>query len=68
MKIGELARRTGLNASAIRYYEKQGILAPPDRTSGQRLYPGDAVHRVLLIVGVLLSKLFQRRQGAAGGN
>ncbi len=49
MKIGELARRTGLNASAIRYYEKQGILAPSDRTSGQRLYPGDAVHRVLLI-------------------
>lgn len=49
MKIGELARRAGLNASAIRYYEKMGLLAPPQRLGGQRRYPGDALHRVLLI-------------------
>jgi len=49
MKIGELARRAGLNASAIRYYEKQGLLAAPYRTSGQRRYPDEAVYRVLLI-------------------
>jgi len=49
MKIGELARRAGLNASAIRYYEKKGLLAAPYRTSGQRRYPDDAVYRVLLI-------------------
>ena len=49
MKIGELAARTALNASAIRYYEKVGLLAPPHRVSGQRRYPDDAVHRVLLI-------------------
>jgi MerR family redox-sensitive transcriptional activator SoxR len=49
MKIGELAKRTGLNASAIRYYESQGLLPAPHRTGGQRRYPEQAVHRVLLI-------------------
>jgi len=49
MKIGELAGRTGLNASAIRYYERMGLLAPPYRTGGQRRYPPEAIHRVLLI-------------------
>ena len=49
MKIGELATRAGLNASAIRYYEKLGLLAAPQRTGGQRRYPSDALSRVLLI-------------------
>ena len=49
MKIGELAGRTGLNTSAIRYYESVGLLPAPHRSSGQRRYPDDAVHRVLLI-------------------
>jgi MerR family redox-sensitive transcriptional activator SoxR len=42
MKIGDLAARAGLNASALRYYEKMGLLAPPHRTGGQRCYPSDA--------------------------
>lgn len=49
MKIGELAHRAGLNASAIRYYEKLGLLAPPHRVNGQRRYPPDALDRALLI-------------------
>jgi MerR family redox-sensitive transcriptional activator SoxR len=49
LKIGELARRAGLNASAIRYYEKLGLLAPPHRSGGQRRYSPDALDRVLLI-------------------
>jgi MerR family transcriptional regulator, redox-sensitive transcriptional activator SoxR len=49
MKIGELAKRAGLNASAIRYYEKVGLLLAPYRTGGQRRYPDEAVHRLLLI-------------------
>jgi len=49
MKIGELAVRAGLNASAIRYYEKMGLLVAPQRIGGQRRYPSDALHRVLLI-------------------
>src|SRR5438105_1084102 len=49
MKIGELARRAGLNASAIRYYETVGLLAAPYRTGGQRRYPDETLDRVLLI-------------------
>ncbi len=49
MKIGELAARASLNASAIRYYEKMGVLVAPQRIGGQRRYPSDALHRVLLV-------------------
>ena len=49
MKIGQLARTAGLNASAIRYYEKRGLLAPPQRLGGQRRFASDALSRVLLI-------------------
>ncbi|PYU68391.1 MAG: redox-sensitive transcriptional activator SoxR [Acidobacteria bacterium] len=49
MKIGQLASAANLNASAIRYYEKCGLLAPPQRLGGQRRYPSDAIDRVLLI-------------------
>jgi MerR family redox-sensitive transcriptional activator SoxR len=49
MKIGQLAARAGVNASAIRYYEKLGLLPAPQRSGGQRRYPGDALDRVLLL-------------------
>jgi len=49
MKIGELARNAGLNASAIRYYEKVGLLPAAARVNGQRRYPAEALDRVLLI-------------------
>ena len=49
MKIGELASRTGLNASAIRYYEKLGLVPAPYRASGQRRFTDEAIYRVLLI-------------------
>ena len=49
MKIGELAARANLSASAIRYYEKLGLLAAPQRIGGQRRYPSGALQRVLLV-------------------
>jgi MerR family redox-sensitive transcriptional activator SoxR len=49
MKIGDLANRTGVNASAIRYYEKLSLVPAPYRASGQRRYTDEAVYRVLLI-------------------
>jgi MerR family redox-sensitive transcriptional activator SoxR len=49
MKIGELAEQAGLNPSAIRYYEKTGLLSPPYRVGGQRRYSADAFDRLLLI-------------------
>jgi len=49
MKIGELAKRAGLNPSAIRYYERVGVLGPAHRANGQRRYPPEALDRVLLV-------------------
>lgn len=49
MKIGELAAQADLAPSAIRYYEKRGLLAPAERTGGQRRYSSEALDRVLLI-------------------
>jgi MerR family redox-sensitive transcriptional activator SoxR len=46
LTIGQLARRFGLNASAIRYYEREGVLPEPTRVSGQRRYGPDAVKRL----------------------
>jgi DNA-binding transcriptional MerR regulator len=52
MKIGELARKSGIAASAIRFYEEQGLLAPISRTaSGYREYASNAPDRLKLIQG-----------------
>ena len=47
--IGEVARQAGINASAIRYYEKEGLLAEPERVGGKRRYDPEAVRRLALI-------------------
>jgi len=49
MSIGELARRAGIRASAIRYYESIGLLPSPIRSSGRRQYDPGAVDRLLVI-------------------
>lgn len=36
LTIGEVARRAGVAASSIRYYESIGLLPEPDREHGQR--------------------------------
>jgi MerR family transcriptional regulator, thiopeptide resistance regulator len=39
MKVGELAKRTGLSIRTLHHYEEMGLLAPRERTqSGHRLY------------------------------
>jgi DNA-binding transcriptional MerR regulator len=50
LTIGELARRTRLAPSALRYYEELGLLAPARRVSGQRRYPPSAVETVGVIL------------------
>jgi DNA-binding transcriptional MerR regulator len=43
MKIGELAKRTGLAASRIRFYESAGLLHPvPRQANGYRDYPPES--------------------------
>ncbi|WP_280499162.1 MerR family transcriptional regulator [Nocardia cyriacigeorgica] len=46
MLIGELSRRTGVNAHQLRYYEAQGLLEADRSPNGYRDYPEDAVLRV----------------------
>ncbi|MCR8635184.1 MULTISPECIES: MerR family transcriptional regulator [Paenibacillus] len=36
MKIGELSRLTGVSIRSLRYYEKQGLIAPARLTNGYR--------------------------------
>lgn len=49
MTIGEVAHRAGLRASAIRYYEKIGLLPNTERISGQRRYqPGILNHLAVI--------------------
>ena len=51
MKIGELAKRTGLAASTIRFYESKGLLKSVDRLSnGYRAYPPEAVAVLAIIM------------------
>ncbi|SHK33646.1 heavy metal-responsive transcriptional regulator [Rhodothermus profundi] len=47
---GELARRAGVRPSTIRYYEAQGLLPAPARTSrGYRIYTEEYVARLRFI-------------------
>ena len=48
--IDEVARRFGLHASALRYYERRGLLRPAARHAGRRWY-GQAELRRLAVIG-----------------
>ena len=49
LTISAVARQAGLRPSAIRYYERIGLLPPARRSHGQRRYDPGAVHRLLVI-------------------
>lgn len=49
MRIGELARRSGIRPSALRYYEQLGLISPPTRVGGARRYDDRASDRVAFI-------------------
>lgn len=50
LTIGELADRTGLATSALRYYDEVGLVKPVRRAGGQRRYGPEAVPAVAVIV------------------
>jgi MerR family transcriptional regulator, redox-sensitive transcriptional activator SoxR len=50
LMIGELARRAGVAASALRYYEKAGLLPPIARASKRRQYDPKILGRIRIIL------------------
>ncbi|MEA2306163.1 MAG: MerR family transcriptional regulator, redox-sensitive transcriptional activator SoxR [Solirubrobacteraceae bacterium] len=50
LTIGEVARRSGVAASALRFYEERGLIASERAGSGHRRYPRPVLRRVAFIV------------------
>ncbi|MFF2810530.1 MerR family transcriptional regulator [Streptomyces sp. NPDC058000] len=57
MRIGELARRAGVSARVLRYYEQRGLLCAGRDANGYRTYDTDAVETVTRIRELLATGL-----------
>lgn len=77
MTVGKLSRKAGVNLETVRFYEKQGLLPEPERTSGgHRIYTSEDVERLEFIqrakwVGFTLKeirKLMRVRQADPAGS
>ena len=72
LTISEVARRSGVRASTIRYYESINVLPAPRRANGRRRYDEAILERLAFIqvaarLGFTLSEivlLFEQREGA----
>jgi Cu(I)-responsive transcriptional regulator len=50
LKIGQVAKQSGLTVEAIRYYEQRGLIPEPNRLdSGYRVYPESILTRLNFI-------------------
>ena len=49
LSIGEVAERSRMAASRIRYYETRGLIDPPERASGKRRYAPRVLRRLAII-------------------
>ena len=50
LTIGEVARRSGVAASALRFYEEKGMIASERAGGGQRRFPRHVLRRLAFIV------------------
>jgi MerR family redox-sensitive transcriptional activator SoxR len=50
LTIGETAKRSGVAASALRFYEEKGLIASERAGSGHRRYPRPVLRRIAFIV------------------
>jgi MerR family redox-sensitive transcriptional activator SoxR len=50
LNIGDVARRSGVAASALRFYEDRGLIRSERQDGGQRRYPRSVLRRVAFIV------------------
>jgi MerR family redox-sensitive transcriptional activator SoxR len=49
LSIGELSARSGVSQSALRFYERQGLITAERTDGNQRRYPGVTLRRVALV-------------------
>jgi len=49
LSIGAIAQQTGLRVSAIRFYESAGLIEPPRRVSGRRVYDRGVFESIALV-------------------
>jgi len=64
LTIGEVAARSGFATSALRYYEREGLLSATRTAGGQRRYPRSALRRLAFVraaqnVGLSLDEVRQ---------
>jgi DNA-binding transcriptional MerR regulator len=69
LSIGQLAERTGVPVSTLRYYDELGIVRPITREAGRRRYDDSAVGRVGVILvlrdaGFTLAEIAELGNGA----
>ena len=50
LSIGEVGRRSGVAASALRFYEERGLIRSEREGSGQRHFPREVLRRIAFIV------------------
>ena len=50
LTIGETAKRSGVAASALRFYEEKGLISSEREGSGHRRYPRPVLRRIAFIV------------------
>ncbi len=50
MTIGQIARRAGIAASALRFYEERGLIHSDRAGSGHRRFPRAVLRRIAFIV------------------
>jgi MerR family redox-sensitive transcriptional activator SoxR len=64
LPVGEVARRSGFAASALRYYESQGLISAERTSGGQRAFPRSVLRRLAFIraasnIGLTLEEIRQ---------
>jgi MerR family transcriptional regulator, redox-sensitive transcriptional activator SoxR len=73
LPIGEVARRSGRRASAIRYYEDIGVLPVPVRVGGKRRYEPETMRTLAVIdvaqrAGLTLDEIRRLLDAPSGGS
>jgi MerR family redox-sensitive transcriptional activator SoxR len=68
LRIGEVAERARISVSAIRFYERRGLVPEPERVAGQRRYTIDVVRRLGVIETAKRAGLSLQEIGALLGS